>query len=409
MLPVDLVCTAIRPIQFRMLDKKNIISCYKKDMQPKLDATTAHNIMIDKEEKENSVVHTNIDEKAKNIKVTAGAGKGDKQRMWTHRIDLKKFKPEEIKVDNSKDERSVFVHAAKLTSQEDKTGVEVKRTVFIPDRVDVFQISSYVDNSGYLIIQAPFTSKSDSSSCNKCNLKRKHDSIEMSNKLPNVREDFQKRTENSFEDDESDANPTKKCKLTSDVIKLETKEEEPLQKKPLTFSVESLLGKEVVSSKAEESENKNNREEVESKMDTTNDSEMIAIKKKDENGSEMSDNESGKQDDSTKSSEDTSVQNHGINDLGYTTVESGSTVLLCIPMKSFFPEEDKVNISLKDNILSFRAVRKMQVGGGSELSEMFLKEFTFPSHFDCRTMRLSRDKKGNVIICVSKKSTSGQS
>ncbi|KAK3099703.1 hypothetical protein FSP39_008302 [Pinctada imbricata] len=382
MIPIDLSANVIRPVQYKMLDKKKCFSNYAKDFEPEINAATA-------EESEKMIMKETLNGEISKSDKKEKIPENKNPRMWIHRIDLKNYDPQDVdvKIENAQDEKSVTVSAGKMKEGNSEKCLEMKRTVYIPNKVDASQITSYMDESGAMVIQAPLFPKLNDS-CQKSPLKRKHSSIEEKNKMPNVREDFQRRTESSFEDDDTDSNSSKKCRLNSDMERIECPEVNTESRKPLAFSVESLLGKDRSTQEKEHSEN------VVREQDTVCDDSKISV------DCQITESETDK----CQITEPDNLVKDTSDSMVCTTTEVGSTILLSIPTKSFFPEEDKVSISLNDHTLSFKALRKMKVAGG-ELSETFLKEFTFPSSLDTKTLRLVRDKRGNVIICISRKSS----
>jgi HSP20 family molecular chaperone IbpA len=74
-------------------------------------------------------------------------------KNWSITLNLRQFKPEEIKVNVSDDKSKVNVHA-KHDAEDDFS--EVKKVITIPDNVDKEQINTFITREGVLVVKAPY-------------------------------------------------------------------------------------------------------------------------------------------------------------------------------------------------------------------------------------------------------------
>ncbi|XP_053407045.1 uncharacterized protein LOC128559440 [Mercenaria mercenaria] len=92
------------------------------------------------------------------------------KQPWIHVLDMAGFRPEEINV-KVKD-NLVSVHAKhEEVDGEDVDITEKKRSVHVPEGVNVTKIACFVDRGGKLVIKAPFSTAKLYDGRNKCELK----------------------------------------------------------------------------------------------------------------------------------------------------------------------------------------------------------------------------------------------
>jgi HSP20 family molecular chaperone IbpA len=344
-------------------------------------------------------------------------------KLWKHLVDLNGYKPEDIQV-NCSGSNSISVTARKPRGA-DQEEVHVRRTVFVPGHVDMCNISSFVSDDGKLVIQAPYLSTPGKESCKKCCLKRKLNEASNNSqgyynakKLRKDSIDFTNGTENQSDSDSSDAeadrrhtrgsvsasHPTESVSSPRDTREGRSPDGEA-QAIDLTtpdYPPESNTTK----SHIEDSPSDNPKS-----FPSSQSLKCHTHPKSHPHPHVTSGSPSAKQSPETPKSAAKSVTSTVIgisdgSDVSYKDIcrlpsAQRQAVALSIPIENFFPDRDNVVISLKGNTLTIKATRVSRVKH-CELSELFVKELVFPSHFDCSSIKLAKDPRGALIVTVNK-------
>lgn len=340
-------------------------------------------------------------------------------RLWKHSVDLSGYRPEDIQV-NCSGAYSVTVSAKKPRGVENE-GLHVKRTVFVPSQVDMCNISSFVSDDGKLVIQAPYLPAPCKESCKKCCLKRKlNETSKQSQGFINAKKlrtdsiDNANRTENQSDSESSDAEADRRHMRGS--------ASHPMVS--VNSPRETREGRSDGGAQAIDLTNPNYTPKSNTTKSYTEDSPSDNPKSlpgsqslrfhpnpEPHHAQVTSNSPSAKQFPETLKSAAKSVTSNvmGISDgsdVSYKDIcrlpsTQRQTVALSIPIENFFPDRDSIVISLQDNTLTIKATRVSKVKH-CELSELFVKELVFPSHFDCSSIKLAKDPQGSLIVTVNK-------
>jgi HSP20 family molecular chaperone IbpA len=84
------------------------------------------------------------------------------QKLWRKQVDLSGYRPQDITVnrEKSKDDKEVLIIHAKHTHGDDFN--ELKRTVPLPDEIDIDKLKLHLSDQGVFTLQAPYKPKQSS-------------------------------------------------------------------------------------------------------------------------------------------------------------------------------------------------------------------------------------------------------